>query len=160
MEAINTATRERFLVSTYKIPLYPGTNPPHNFIWFLGDGAITPEGTVYLLSYDSPVRPPAKDRMFKISVPGLVIPPPPVVSQFTAMPASIERGQSTTLTWSASGQVTEVSVDQAVGFVASSGSVQVAPQATTTYTLKATGPGGTATKTVTVTVTPSTAPLV
>src|SRR5437763_15010988 len=74
-------------------------------------------------------------------------PPPaakePVVSQFSAEPSSIERGQSATLRWVVS-DATEVSIDQGIGTVQSTGTRQVFPSNAITYTLTATGPGGNA----------------
>jgi len=51
-----------------------------------------------------------------------------------------------------------VSIDQSIGVVALSGSVSVSPSVTTTYTLIATGAGGTVTKQATVTVAPTPPP--
>jgi peptidoglycan-associated lipoprotein len=83
-------------------------------------------------------------------------PAPPTVARaavnsFTAEPSTIERGQSSTLSWSIS-NATDMSIDNAVGAVQSQGQRQVFPTSTTTYTLTANGPGGSDTRTVTVTV--------
>jgi peptidoglycan-associated lipoprotein len=77
----------------------------------------------------------------------------PVVAQFTAEPTSIQRGQSSTLRWEVTGDVTSVSIDNAIGTVQNTGNRRVFPSDTTTYTLTASGPGGPATGSVTVTVT-------
>ncbi len=77
--------------------------------------------------------------------------PAPVVSSFTATPASVVLGASSTLAWSVSG-ATSVAIDQGIGVVTGTSQV-VNPGTTTTYTLTATGPGGTTTRTATVTVT-------
>jgi peptidoglycan-associated lipoprotein len=66
----------------------------------------------------------------------------PVIAQFEAEPATIERGQSSTLRWSVTGQVTEVSINPGIGRVDQNGNRQVFPGNSTTYTLTATGPGG------------------
>jgi len=79
-------------------------------------------------------------------------PAAPVVAQFTAEPTSIQRGQSSTLRWEVTGQVTSVSINQGVGTVQTTGSSRVNPSDSTTYTLTATGPGGTTTGTATVSV--------
>src|SRR3954462_3039393 len=79
-------------------------------------------------------------------------PAAPIVAQFTAEPTSIQRGQSSTLRWEVTGQVTSVSINQGVGTVQSTGNSRVNPSDSTTYTLTATGPGGTATGTATVNV--------
>ena len=83
------------------------------------------------------------------------LPPPPskpVISSFTAEPRTIERGQSSTLNW-ATQNATDITVDQGIGAVQSSGSRTVSPGNTTTYTLTANGPGGSDSRTVTVEVT-------
>jgi peptidoglycan-associated lipoprotein len=74
------------------------------------------------------------------------------VDSFTAEPASIQRGQAATLRWSVSG-AERISIDQGVGTVQPKGDRQVFPSASTTYTLMATGPGGTSTATARVSVT-------
>ena len=79
-------------------------------------------------------------------------PAAPVVAQFTAEPTSIQRGQSSTLRWEVTGQVTSVSINQGVGTVQSTGSSRVNPSDSTTYTLTATGPGGSVTGSATVNV--------
>ena len=83
-------------------------------------------------------------------------PPPapskPSITSFTAEPSTIERGQSSTLRWSVS-DATDISIDQGLGAVQSSGSRQVFPSNTTTYTLTAKGPGGTDSRQATVEVT-------
>ncbi len=78
--------------------------------------------------------------------------PKPVISSFTAEPTTIEKGQSSTLRWSISG-ATDMTIDQGIGPVQSSGSRQVFPANSTTYTLVANGPGGSDTRSVTVEVT-------
>jgi hypothetical protein len=85
-----------------------------------------------------------------------VLPPPviclgpPTVAAFTANPASVTAGQASTLSWGAVENVDTLTIDQGIGQV--SGPVLVSPQVTTTYTLTATGCGGTTTYHVTVTV--------
>ncbi|MBW2005045.1 MAG: RHS domain-containing protein [Deltaproteobacteria bacterium] len=74
------------------------------------------------------------------------IPPPEVT--FSADPASIKLGESSTLTWTTTNADT-VSIDQSVGSVEENGSLSVSPQQTTTYTLTATGEGGTTTESLT-----------
>ena len=82
-------------------------------------------------------------------------PPPsaPTVRQFTAEPTSIQRGQSSTLRWEVTGNVTSVSIDQTIGTVQNTGNRRVFPSDSTTYTLTATGPGGNTTASATVSVT-------
>ena len=84
-----------------------------------------------------------------------VAPPPPAapdIAEFSAEPSSIERGQSSTLKWSVS-NANQITIDNGVGTVQASGSKGVYPNETTTYTLRASGPGGTLSKTATVSVT-------
>jgi peptidoglycan-associated lipoprotein len=79
-------------------------------------------------------------------------PPPPAAptASLTANPNTIDKGQSTTLTWETS-NATDTSIDT-VGAVQPSGSQSVNPAQSTTYTLTAKGPGGTQTATARVTV--------
>jgi peptidoglycan-associated lipoprotein len=78
--------------------------------------------------------------------------PAPVVSQFSAEPTSIQRGQSSTLRWEVSGSVTSVSIDQGIGTVQNTGNRRVTPTDSITYTLTASGPGGTSTGSATISV--------
>ena len=73
------------------------------------------------------------------------------VVRFDASPSNITAGQTATLTWIVQG-ASGVSINNGVGNVANSGSTQVSPTATTTYTLTATGPTGPITATAIVTV--------
>lgn len=79
-------------------------------------------------------------------------PPKPTISEFTAEPSTIQRGQSATLRWDVS-NATDISINQGIGPVPARGSRQVFPNDTTTYTLTAKGPGGEDRRSVTVTVT-------
>ena len=82
-------------------------------------------------------------------------PPPPApaspTASLTASPATIDKGQSATLSWQTS-NATDVSIDNSVGAVQPNGSQSVSPSDTTTYTLTAKGAGGSQTATATVTV--------
>ena len=80
-------------------------------------------------------------------------PAAPTIAQFTAEPTSIQRGQSSTLRWEVSGDVTSVSIDQTIGTVPNTGNRRVFPTDSTTYTLSATGSGGSVTASTTITVT-------
>jgi hypothetical protein len=86
----------------------------------------------------------------------------PVIGSFTATPASITSGQSSTLAWTLSGGApTTLSINSSVGSVLNSTSRSVSPAATTTYTLTASNSAGSVTRTVTVIVTPAVvAPLI
>ena len=99
--------------------------------------------------------PPPKPEVVKQAPP----PPPtaPTVSEFVAEPSTIERGQAATLRWKVS-DATGASIEPGIGTVQVSGSRRVFPSDTTTYTLRASGPGGTATASATVSVTVPTPP--
>jgi len=86
-----------------------------------------------------PVAPPVK-------------PAAPAIAQFTAEPTSILIGQSSTLRWQVTGDVSAVTIDQTIGTVQNTGSRRVFPSRSTTYMLTATGPGGGVTASVTVRV--------
>jgi len=85
-------------------------------------------------------------------------PAAPAIASFEAEPVTIERGQAATLRWNVSGETTDVRIEPAIGSVNASGSRQVFPGNTTTYTLTASGPGGNASGTATVNVTTPTPP--
>jgi hypothetical protein len=74
-------------------------------------------------------------------------------SALSADPTTIASGNSSTLTWSTT-NATSASIDNGVGSVTpvSGGSTSVSPTSTTTYTLMATGPGGSHQSQATVTV--------
>ncbi len=78
-------------------------------------------------------------------------PPPAPTASLTANPDNIQQGQSTTLTWRTE-NATDVSIT-GLGKVDANGSQSVTPGESTTYTLTATGPGGTQQDTARVTVT-------
>ena len=90
-----------------------------------------------------------------------VNPPPPnaPTCTFSAAPASIVKGDSSTLSWTTT-NATSVSIDQNIGSVSpvASGSKSVAPLSSTDYTLTAEGVGGKAVCTASVTVTSKPAP--
>jgi hypothetical protein len=81
-------------------------------------------------------------------------PGPPTVAFFTANPATIDAGQSSTLDWGAVANATSVTVDQGIGAVEAPGARVVTPAATTIYTLAVTGCGGTIERQATVIVNP------
>ena len=92
-----------------------------------------------------PPPPPIPERVVEK-------PAAPTVAQFTAEPTSLQRGQTSTLRWEVTGSVTSVSINQDIGTVQSTGSSRVNPSDSTTYTLTATGPGGSITGSATVNV--------
>ncbi len=82
------------------------------------------------------------------------------ITSFTATPATVTPGGSTTLSWTIK-NATSASISPGVGAVnAQTGSAAVSPTVTTTYTLTATGATGTVTQSVTVSVGTGTAQIV
>jgi len=77
--------------------------------------------------------------------------PLPVISSFTASPASIVSGQSSTLAWSVSG-ATSLVINNGIGSVTGLSSRVVSPTAATTYVLTATNGAGSVTASAIVTV--------
>jgi peptidoglycan-associated lipoprotein len=76
--------------------------------------------------------------------------PPAPTASLSANPNTLDKGQSTTLTWQTT-NATEVSID-GIGAVEASGSRQATPTDSTTYHLVAKGAGGTQEATARVTV--------
>ena len=93
----------------------------------------------------TPVTPPAP-------APAPAPPPPakPTVS-LQASPSSVNKGESSTLTWTSS-NATSVTISPEVGAVTAEGNTKVTPSDSTTYTITASGPGGSADATARVTV--------
>lgn len=77
-------------------------------------------------------------------------PPPPTIVSFQANPASVVAGQCSTLSWAVEGVISAVYLDG--GGVGDHDSSGECPQATTSYTLRAVGPGGETTESRTVQV--------
>jgi peptidoglycan-associated lipoprotein len=93
-------------------------------------------------------------KMTKVTPPTA---PPPVAptAALSAAPNVIEQGQSTTLTWQTTG-ASQIAI-AGLGTVPAAGSRSVAPGSTQTYTLTATGAGGTTEARAMVTVNPKAA---
>jgi hypothetical protein len=83
----------------------------------------------------------------------------PTISSFTANPASIASGSSSTVSWATTGAASIAITPGTFTSTAASGSTSVSPTATTTYTLTATNTAGSATATAKVTITASGGPL-
>jgi hypothetical protein len=66
---------------------------------------------------------------------------PPLVYNFWADPSTLIKGGPTKLSWNVLG-ATSVRIDPAVGIVKATGSINVTPASSTTYTLTATNSGG------------------
>lgn len=105
----------------------PGYDPKYDLN---GDGAITAYDIIKMNSHMGETCPPT--------------------ATFSASRTTINKGQSVTLSWSTY-RASSVSISS-VGSVAKSGSKVVKPSFTYTYTLKATGPGGTVRKSIKITV--------
>src|SRR5262245_59090463 len=73
------------------------------------------------------------------------------IERFQVTPDHVENGSKAMLLWSVEG-AQAVTIDQGIGSVDNSGSLQVSPKTTTTYTLNATGGTSSATASVVVTV--------
>lgn len=78
-------------------------------------------------------------------------PPPRPTASLSANPSSVEKGQSSQLTWRTE-NATDVSIE-GIGAVQANGSQMVTPDQSTTYRLTAKGPGGEQAATARVTVT-------
>jgi peptidoglycan-associated lipoprotein len=82
-------------------------------------------------------------------------PPPPPATRPTvslqANPTSINKGDSTTLSWTST-DATQLTISPDVGAVTAQGSTKVTPSDSTTYTITASGPGGSADSSARVTV--------
>jgi peptidoglycan-associated lipoprotein len=76
--------------------------------------------------------------------------PKPTVT-LSASPSSVRPGETVTLSWSST-NATDLSIDNGVGSVAPQGSTPVNPQVSTTYTITASGPGGSDTSSASVSV--------
>src|SRR5437762_8966869 len=68
-----------------------------------------------------------------------------------ANPTSINKGESSTLSWNST-DASQLSIDPGVGTVTAEGSTKVTPSDSTTYTITASGPGGSATASAAVSV--------
>lgn len=109
---------------------HPGLLTATSLILFLGACAKKPAPVSTQPSTPTPVPVETKKEA----------PPAPTI-ELQASPASIERGDQTTLQWN-SHNANSVVIDNGVGNVAESGSIVVSPRESTTYTATASGPGG------------------
>lgn len=60
----------------------------------------------------------------------------PIISYFTATPSTIKLGEKSILAWKVD-NCTSIEIDEGIGKVSASGSIEISPLKTTTYTLKA-----------------------
>jgi len=146
-------------VATATIDLSGSVNDPTAIVKVNGTGVILTGNTftvvgLALIPGQNTIVIEAQDALGNgSSVPLHVtyVPPVPTAS-LTATPSQVQIGGSVVLQWTTSNAVS-VSITPNVGTVAANGSVTLSPGSTTTYTLFATGPGGTTTAQTTVTVT-------
>jgi len=133
-------------------------------------GSVTKSVTVAVGIATPPTSPPTPPPASPPSTPSFTPPSPPptptqpVIISFVANPASIPAGDATTLEWNVAG-ATSIYIDNGIGPLPhTTGYATIRPPFTTTFTLTANGPGGTATRSVTVTVaapaTPTTPPVI
>jgi peptidoglycan-associated lipoprotein len=81
-------------------------------------------------------------------------PPPPPAQPTVSLQAdrtSIDRGDSATLSWNST-NATQLAISPDVGTVTAQGSTKVTPSDSTTYSISASGPGGSANASVRITV--------
>lgn len=116
-----------------------------------GTISVSPtETTIYTLTATGPGGTATETVTVAVTSPA-----PTVI--FSADPAGITTGASSTLSWTTTNADT-CTIDNGIGSVAVNGSVSVSSAETTTYTLTATGPGGTTAETVTISVTAAVEP--
>lgn len=102
-----------------------------------GSKAVTPDkDTTYTLTAQNSDGTVNKSCGIAVSV------KVPSIDSFNVSPASIYQGETATISWSVS-NADKVEIDQGIGVVALSGSRAVNPDRDTSYTLTATGSGGT-----------------
>jgi hypothetical protein len=161
--------------TSYTLAVYVGVGPPsppvaeRELVIVVGEPSATTPSPTYAAATATGV--PATATPIRATATPTTPPPSPtspsgcpgapVISFFRANPSTITAGQSTTLEWGAvtNGNsdvlVRSVVINPGLGEVGSPGWRVVSPGSTTTYTLVATGCGGTAQKQVTVTVNPA-----
>ncbi len=120
----------------------------HSFSRFalLGLLAVTVIGSGCGPKHVPPTPPPDN-----ATAPAPTAPPARPTVTLQASSTFIQRGESATLTWSST-NATSLTLNPAVGTVAPEGSSKVSPTESTTYTITATGPGGTADQSIRITV--------
>lgn len=115
---------------------------------FVYRGAILSATLAIVFAAGCKKKPPA-------AAPTPTPPPPPAAKptvSLQASPTSINKGDSATLSWTST-DATQLTISPEVGAVTAQGSTRVTPADSTTYTITASGPGGSADSSVRVTVT-------
>ena len=118
----------------------------------IGDVELTGKMTVYpqqTTTYTIYATLNGHDAQDSVTI-NVAIPEPPVVS-ISAIPSKIQPNETATLSWGSQNADTLV-IDQGIGEVPGSGSKEVSPLETTTYTIQATGAGGSSSASVTIIV--------
>lgn len=127
-----------------------------SFRWTFGDGTTATSATATKAfntvgTYDVIFRASRTGYLTSsATIEITVVPAGPIIRSFAASPSTIAVGSSTTLSWDVAG-ATSISIS-GIGNVAATGSSQVKPASTVTYTLTATGSGNTVTSSVVVNV--------
>jgi len=130
-------------------PHYPYYDWPYPYRWstFVSPRVIVVEQPQYIIQ---PVPAPVQ--------PQIQIDPPPVINSFSVDVASLQQGQTATLSWTVSDVLERdftVTITPGIGTVSGSGSLTISPGSTTTYTLTATNVDGSVSASVTVSVAPA-----
>lgn len=117
-----------------------------------GIGTVSPIGSITInpqqtTSYVITVTGPGGSASASVTV---TVHQPPRVT-LTASPQTVILGAGSTLSWSSTDADT-ATIDPGIGSVPPDGSMEISPQATTTYTITVNGSGGSSTSSVTVTV--------
>ncbi|HWR90130.1 MAG TPA: hypothetical protein VN260_07715, partial [Dissulfurispiraceae bacterium] len=114
-----------------------------------GSRTVSPTATItYTLTATNPYGADTAEVTIAVLQPML-----PKITTFSASPDVISSGQNGTLTWQVT-DATAVSIDQGIGSVNSSGTMQVNPALSTAYTITATNADGSVTRTIIVGVIP------
>lgn len=136
------------LVAPFPISINPGATASFAAFFFPGSIGLQ-QGTINIYSN-------ASGSPTQVSVSGTGIntpPPPPPTCTLTANPTTINRSQSSMLTWTTANSPATASIDNGIGSVnTAGGNTSVSPTATTTYTLTVMNTGGTNTCSANVTV--------
>lgn len=109
--------------------------------------------TIFAAGCKKKVPPPPPPPPPAAPAPTTPTPSAPTIASFSAEPTTIQPGQSSTLRWEVTGNVTNVAINNGIGAVQNTGSRRVSPEQSVTYTLTASGPGGNVTSSATITVT-------
>jgi len=140
-----------------QVTLDPGIGP----VATAGSIVVAPlSTTVFTLTASNRAGPASRSVLVKVVLPAAPTPTPPPptptppTATLTASAAVIAPGGSATLSWSTTA-ASVVTLLPGIGPVSSSGSIVVKPLVTTTYTLTATSPTGSATSSAAVNVTAS-----